>query len=84
MLQALRFGETCASVEVAARGGAERQVQAALAAIDEQVAELRQEWGENALPEKGKSKLVLLLTLALALALALTLSHRPTPTSPSH
>ncbi len=42
MLQALRFGETCASVEVAARGGAERQVQAALAAIDEQVAEL--EW----------------------------------------
>ena len=42
VLQALRFGETCASVEVAARGGAERQVQAALAAIDQQVAEL--EW----------------------------------------
>ena len=59
-----------------------RQVAEHEGLTDEQVAELRQEWGENALPEKGKSKLVLLLTLALALAL--TLSHRPTPTSPSH
>ena len=59
-----------------------RQVAEHEGLIDEQVAELRREWGENALPEKGKSKLVLLLTLALALAL--TLSHRPTPTSPSH
>jgi len=39
-LQALRFGETCAAVEVAAKGGADRQAQAALAALDAQVAEL--------------------------------------------
>ena len=32
----------------------------------EQVAELRREWGENALPEKGKSKLVLLLNPSLS------------------
>ena len=43
-----------------------RQVAEHEGLTDEQVAELRQEWGENALPEKGKSKLVLLLTLARA------------------
>ena len=43
-----------------------RQVAEHEGLTDEQVAELRREWGENALPEKGKSKLVLLLTLARA------------------
>ena len=37
---------------------------------DAQVAELRREWGENALPEKRKSKLVLLL-LAFTTPMAL-------------
>ena len=43
-----------------------RQVAEHEGLTDEQVAELRREWGENALPEKGKSKLVLLLTLPRA------------------
>jgi len=39
-MQALRFGETCAAVEVAAKGGSDRQAQSALAALDAQVKEL--------------------------------------------
>ena len=39
-LQTLRFGETCAAVEVAAKGGADRQAAAALEALDAQVADL--------------------------------------------
>ena len=56
-----------------------RQVAEHEGLIDEQVAELRREWGENALPEKGKSKLVLLLTLARAPTLRALTDPPPLP-----